>query len=243
MHALLLASVKNNASWCETVSAGQGHLGKTTDKLWYNTGQVPMYYPNLVTLDPQLCAEYDQVIAQLSALDPQPNWGIKDSFASLPLDSKGFFEHFSASWFSRSEQLALGVQQDSDSEILVIKTVAQLQQWERAWSGSQNISSTGTAIFADQLLQQDRVVFLATLKNNKLINGMIAFSDSGVISISNLFSLELSDFSLLAPLIERSWQLLGRQAIVGYDDPQQIIKAKDYGFNSIGDLTVWLKNA
>ncbi|OUS32702.1 hypothetical protein A9R01_10680 ['Osedax' symbiont bacterium Rs2_46_30_T18] len=240
MHVHLLAAIRNNAAWCEAVSAAQGRAGKTTDKLWYNSNQVPMYYPNLVTIDPWPCAEYDQVIQQLCTVPPQGNWGIKDSFANLDLELQGFFELFSASWFSVSQSSTLT--HPSDSSVFVVKTAEQLQQWERAWSDSQNLTSTGNTIFADKLLQHPGIVFLATLKNDKLINGMIAFSDSGVISISNLFSLQLSNFSAVAPMLERSRQLLGAAPIVGYDDPQQLLKAQDYGFKAIGNLKVWLKN-
>ncbi|EPJ43330.1 MAG: hypothetical protein OFPI_43350 [Osedax symbiont Rs2] len=83
-------------------------------------------------------------------------------------------------------------------------------------------------------------MFLARLKNDKLINGMIAFSDSGVSVI--FFSAVVWFF--LACADDRAQQAVARHcSLVGYDDPLHIIKAQDYGFKAIGNLKVWLKNA
>src|SRR5579885_718955 len=88
---MLLAAVRNNAEWCDSVAPGI-----FTESTWYSPRRTPEFYPDAITLRPDATPE-----DFLPHIDASPGCGVKDSFAALDLTRYGFVELFRAQWIHR----------------------------------------------------------------------------------------------------------------------------------------------
>lgn len=91
MHPALLAAIRNNAEWCDSVMPGV--FGEST---WHSPRRAPRYYPDAITLRPDATIE-----DFLPHIDSSPGCSVKDSFAALDLTRYGFVELFRAQWIHR----------------------------------------------------------------------------------------------------------------------------------------------
>ena len=93
--ALLHAAVINNARWCDAVCRSHGYPGEFTDRLWISARHTLPFYPNAITLSPDVTA------AETTAgQDPSRPYSIKDSFARLDLAPEGLTPLFDAEWIA-----------------------------------------------------------------------------------------------------------------------------------------------
>jgi hypothetical protein len=53
---LLHAAVVNNARWCDAVCRSHGYPGKFGGRLWISAGHALPFYPNAITLSPDVTA-------------------------------------------------------------------------------------------------------------------------------------------------------------------------------------------
>ena len=77
---LIRAAVRSNAEWCHAFSGTHGIEGRFDEALWSSPVRTPTYYPDAVTLRPEITVE--QV---LSCIDSGEGCSVKDSFACLDL--------------------------------------------------------------------------------------------------------------------------------------------------------------
>ena len=64
---LLHAAVLNNARWCDAVCRSHGYPGEFTGRLWISARHALPFYPNAITLSPDVTAvEAIQVAPRLS---------------------------------------------------------------------------------------------------------------------------------------------------------------------------------
>lgn len=54
--ALLHAAVINNARWCDAVCRSHGYPGEFTGRLWLSARHALPFYPNAITLSPDVTA-------------------------------------------------------------------------------------------------------------------------------------------------------------------------------------------
>src|SRR4051812_11656702 len=99
MLSLATAAARNNAAWVNAVARSHWMATRCDGSAWRADGRMPPFYPNLVTLDPEVDAR--------TLLDDLPRgaaqgWGLKDSFARLDLTSDGFVPVFEAVWIART---------------------------------------------------------------------------------------------------------------------------------------------
>ncbi|BCJ27884.1 hypothetical protein [Actinocatenispora sera] len=95
MNRTLLAA-RNNADWCRAMCRAHGLLSHDSDAVWSCAERTPPYYPDAVTLRPQVTA--DEVLA---GIDVGPGCSVKDSFGTLDLSSAGFVPIIEATWLYR----------------------------------------------------------------------------------------------------------------------------------------------
>ena len=74
--ALLHAAVINNARWCDAVCRAHGYPGEFGGQLWISAGHALPFYPNAITLSPDVTAA-----EATASQDPSRPFAIKDSFA------------------------------------------------------------------------------------------------------------------------------------------------------------------
>jgi hypothetical protein len=82
--ALPRAAVANNASRCDAVCRSHGHPGVFTARLWISARHALTFYPNAITLSPDVTAPETQ-----AGQDPSRPYAVKDSFARLDLTPEG----------------------------------------------------------------------------------------------------------------------------------------------------------
>jgi len=224
------------------ITKGHGKSGHFESGLWCNTNQVPLFYPNIITLDQKIGEAQKDIIDTITRINPKDNWAIKDSYAKLELEEDGFFELFESQWFYRSPELDLPKISAEKRQIVKIETETDLLLWEKAWSKHQPITPVEASIFPKSLLSKPDVVILASIQGDEFISGLIANKTDDVIGISNLFGLSLFEHEKMVPLLGVIWESLGRKSFVGYESSEDIERAVEWGFEAIGALKVWMKS-
>lgn len=242
LHSYLFKAIKNNAKWCDLITKGHGKPGDFESGLWRNTNQVPLFYPNIITLDQKTSEAQKDIIDTITSINPKDNWAIKDSYARLELEGDGFFELFESHWFYRSSEIDLPNISAENFQIVKIETDSDLLRWEKAWSKYQPITPVEGSIFPKSILSKPDVVVLASIRGDEFISGLIANKTDDVIGISNLFGLSLFEREKMLPLLGIIWQSLGRNSFVGYESIEDIERAVELDFEAIGALKVWMKS-
>lgn len=191
----------------------------------------PPYYSNLTVLLPD---HGEDITAQLRTLSKQfgGRVGLKDSFCELELEANGFETLFDASWIWREAGLQTGAggwQQ--------IETEAGLLDWEAAWK--QSGSPTPQRIFRAELLERPDIVFLARRDGDDIIAGCIANVSDACVGISNVFARAPSD-NVFAEAAAAVASVAPHLPIAGYESGQDLERARNAGFESVGALRILL---
>jgi hypothetical protein len=220
-------AARNNAEWCDAFCRTYGIAGRFRTDSWSSPVRTPPYYPDAVTLVPEIAA------AQLlSGIDASEGCSVKDSFADLALTSAGFRPLFRAEWLHRAPDDRRAASGRGWSRIA---TEQQLGEWESAWAGSPEAS----VFFRPALLAVETIAVLARYAGGRIVAGAIANRSATVFGLSNVFDtgedLE-SAWSGGAAAAEALW---GQMPVVGYDSGASLDAARRAGFDSIGELVVW----
>jgi hypothetical protein len=236
---LIAAAVFNNAAWCDAVCRAHGHPGEFSDTLWLNRAQVPPFYPNAITLMPGGAVSQVDII---SSLDVPGRWGVKDSFATLELASRGFTELFSAQWLHLASP---PVAPASGARWEQVQDASMLAAWEAAWRGppGDTPSDPAQSVFRPALLEDASIAFLAASLQGSLVAGAIAYRAAGVVSVSNTFFAVGAPAGLRAELLSRTLATFPGLPIVGYEHGEELTTWSTLGFQTLGPLRVWLKTA
>lgn len=167
----------NNAAWCDIVCRTHAVAGSFDQDAWTSRTRMPPFYPDAVTLVPEVSAP-----DLLARIDNSPGCSIKDSFASLDLTPFGFVVLFDAQWIVRrtaavrpsSADLLWGVVSDPESFVL----------WEQAWRGQDGPAD----VLRCDLVHQDAVTVLAGRDGGEIVAGAVLSRSLEVIGITNFFS-------------------------------------------------------
>ncbi len=74
--SLVRVAAQNNAEWCDAFCRTHGVVGRFRAGSWFSPVRTPPYYPDAVTLLPELSVEQ-----LLSGIDTGEGCSVKDSFA------------------------------------------------------------------------------------------------------------------------------------------------------------------
>ena len=140
----LTVAVHNNASWCEQVAKSHGIQSQWLEDVWYATGDMPPFYPNVVSLKREIKPE--TVSALVRELPKRCAW--KDSFGTLNLEEFGFKPIFDADWYGLSEYHFKEELIDSTG---VVSSREEQVQWIDAWGET----PAGSVIFRPELLREE----------------------------------------------------------------------------------------
>jgi hypothetical protein len=226
---LVRAAARNNAEWCDAFCRTHGISGRLRADSWSSPVRTPPYYPDAVTLLPEVAVE-----ELLADIDASEGCSVKDSFAHLDLADAGFRPLFRAEWLVRNAPEP-GVA--SEPQWSRLTSEEQLREWEAAWAGSQE----GSGFFRPALLADDAISVLAGYDGDRIVAGAVANRSATVIGLSNVFDaagdLNSAWLSGAAAATAR-W---GRMPIVSYDSGPSLDAAHEAEYRSIGELVVWLK--
>jgi hypothetical protein len=160
--ARTVLAIRDNAAWCDLVCRTHGIGTRVTAQAWTADRRTPMYYPDAVTLVPEL-----DVGELLGRIDRSPGCSIKDSYATLDLAGEGFQVLFEAEWIYRSAAPA-------DS-----------QAWEPL-RRPDDLRAFGDALLPALLTEPD-VAVRAVYAGGAVVAGVIAHRGERAIGISNAF--------------------------------------------------------
>ena len=227
---LLGAAVANNASWCDAVCRGQGYPGTFSSRLWSSTRHRLRFYPNAITLRPEVTAP--EVLAAAAPCQP---FAVKDSFARLDLAPAGFRLLAEASWIVRDG----GPDGPPDDGLCWDKVTSpgELADWETAWAGG----SGDGPVFRPGLLSDPRCAILACRQEDTIIAGAIVYAAGRAAGISNLFGTGLPPDRLWASIQQAVAGVQPHLPVVGYEEGASLEAARQAGFRVLGPLRVWVR--
>lgn len=220
----LTQAINNNLIWCQTVAKRHQVQGEEQQAYWQASAAMPTFFPNLVTLKPQLTSE-----ALIADLPKQGTFFIKDSFARLELESAQFIKLFDAQWYCAS-QLANLTHSDTETKVTTVTDAEGLKQWEQLWRGEESFEPVYPCVFLDN----DTIGFLLAENHDKRA-GVTYFFDGQSVGVYNLWG----DKTLFTELLNHIHQLFPKQLIVGYGDQDEIEQLQPLGFEPLAPLAVW----
>jgi len=227
--ALVRTAARNNAEWCDAICRTYGIAGRFGADSWSSPTRTPQYYPDAVTLLPGVA-----VSQLLSGIDAGAGSSVKDSFADLDLAVAGFRPLFHAEWLHRA---AGGSRAVSGRRWSTVTTEQQLGEWESTWPGSPE----APAFFRPAVLADEAIAVLARCDNGRIVAGAIANRGATVIGLSNVFDATGDLESAWLGGAAAATALWGQMPFVGYGSGASLDAAHQAGFDSIGELVVWLK--
>jgi hypothetical protein len=229
----LHAAVINNARWCDAVCRSHGYPGEFTGRLWISAGHALPFYPNAITLSPDVTA------AEATAgQDPSRPFAIKDSFARLDLAPEGLTPLFDAEWIALRPAPGDPAARDELSWEAVTNP-GELARWEAAWADGGNV----TGLFRPALLDDPDCAILACRRDGALAGGAIAYSTNGVTGISNVFKSGIADGSLWIGAVRAAATLRPSLPVVGYERGEDLAEARRAGFRVLGPLRIWARGS
>ncbi|MFD1143574.1 hypothetical protein ACFQ4C_20775 [Larkinella insperata] len=225
-NTLVELAAHNNAEWCDIVCKANGAPGHFDNSLWHSVHEVPRYYPNIVSLNPNCSLEkihplLQQIPGKIS---------IKDSYNALDLAVLGFTKLFDAQWLLAPEP------GNPPLDYQLITNVPELIQWEIAWG-----SGAVSGIFKQEILSNESVRFIAIYQKDQLVAGAVAHKSEGVIGLSNVFILSHDPKNCWLTCLAAAQTLDDNLPVVAYERGDVLAFVQSIGFNALGPLSVWIK--
>ena len=215
----------DNAGLCAAMWRAHGLGVELGDGFLACSGPPPRFYPNVVTIEPATSPQaVMRDIAERTAGASAP-FTVKDSFRALALEGLGFGVLFEAQWIHRPAGLAAG---PTRLDWRAVSGVAELGQWEGAWSGG----ADPPAFFTPAFLATPSVTMLAGRAEGEIVAGCVITVGADVLGLSNVFG-------EAAEAINAAATAFPHRDLVGYERGEALADALDAGFKVAGDLVVW----
>jgi hypothetical protein len=222
----------NNAEWCDVICQSHGARTRLDDVAWTSSTRAPPYYPDAVTLVPNL-----SVPDLLARIDSSVGCSIKDSFASLNLIDYGFRVLFDAQWIVFPDARRLPKVGRPAWELL--SDPEDFATWVEAWRGEDG----RTGVLRSDVLDHDSVAVLAARSADRIVAGAIATRSSNVVGISNFFAKEVITSAIWSGCLALARSHFANSTLVGYESGEELVAAQRAGFRNAGPLRVWIRDA
>ncbi len=218
------SAARNNAEWCEAVTRHWGGRSRFEAEFWINPGEAPIFYPNAVTLMPMEWVPTAIAVAE-------DGFAVKDSFASMDLAPLDYVPLFEATWIWRDPEPA---PRSGDATWRIVRDAASLSRWADAWQ-----EGTQATPFRPALLEEPNHAFIAGEVAGRIVAGCVASRSAAVVGISNQFGPD----DLAAGCLTAVQGFAPSLPVVGYEQRPALALMKSLGFQELGPLRVWLKEA
>ena len=240
MNDLRERAARNNAAWCDAVCRLHGLDVHLDERLWWTSSRSPDFYPDAVTLDPGVAP--DEVLIRV---DAAAGCSVKDSFATLDLQSAGFRVLFEAQWIGReADDTGLdhtvldrtGPGRTGSQAGLSWRPVldrADLDAWATA-------HGEADALLPTVLAQRDLRLWLAT-EGGELRGGLALNRGTAVVGVSNLFATGVDPALVWAGAAALGAETFPGLPLVGYEGGADLVQAQRAGFTSLGPLRIWIR--
>jgi hypothetical protein len=223
-------AARNNAAWCDAVCRTHGSPGVFADEVWTVPRRSPQFYPDAITLDPNVTAD-----RFLPRIDTTPGCSVKDSFGTLDLAPFGFGVLFEATWIC----LEAGSRATDDGRVrwAAARDAREVQEWATAWA-EPGVASP----FRPELLEVPDVAILAERDPTHVVAGAVLNRAAGVVGLSNLFTTNGDLDGAWNGAVAAARELFPDEAIVGYESGADLDAARRRGFVPLGPLRVWVND-
>ncbi|CAN7335783.1 hypothetical protein LJR027_001748 [Terrabacter sp. LjRoot27] len=233
----ILLAARNNALWCDAVARSHGVVCTLDDHAWTASTRTPPYYPDAVTLSPEV-GEYDV----LARVDDSDGCSVKDSWSRLDLSMEDFARLVVGEWVWLDPSTppvpapAAAWQR--------VTTPDAMADWVRAWASDPDAE----AILRPSLLDEPGVHVLGARASDDPADGTSPFVSGAVVNVTGevagLGNVFTSDGD-----VERAWGaaaaaargVVGGMPLVGWEAGAGVEAAVAAGCERIGPLSVWLK--
>lgn len=223
-------AARNNAEWCDVICRSHGVRTRLDDVAWTSSTRTPPYYPDAVTLVPDL-----SVPDLLARVDSSVGCSIKDSFASLNLITHGFRVLFDAQWIVFPNTWRLPKVRGPEWEL--VRDLEDFATWVEAWRGSEG----PTGVLRSDVLDHDSVAVIAARSVDRIVAGAIATHSSNVVGISNFFAREVNTSASWSGCLALARSHFGSSTFVAYESGEELAAAQRAGFRNAGPLRVWIR--
>lgn len=231
--ALLHAAVTNNARWCDAVCRSHGYPGEFSDRVWISPRHCLPFYPNAITLGPDVTA-----VEATAGQDPSRPYSVKDSFARLDPAPGGLTPLFDADWIAFVPAPG-GPLSGGDLSWDAVTDPGELARWEAAWADGADV----TGLFRPELLADPACAILACRRDGALVGGATTYTTDGVTGILNVFKSGIAGGPLWAGAVRAVAALRPGLPIVGYERGEDLAAARRAGFRVLGPLRVWARGS
>jgi len=224
-------AARNNAEWCDVVCRSHGAPTRFDADAWTSPTRTPPYYPDAVTLVPDL-----SVPNLLARVDTSAGCSIKDSFTSLDLSGHGFRVLLDAQWlvdtgWRRSPE-------EGGARWERVHAADDFAGWVRAWQETNG----PTDVLRAELLDHDSVAVLAAIDGDRVVAGAILNRSANVVGISNFFSDEGVTSPSWSGCLAFARALFATATFIGYETGDGLAAAQRDGFEIAGPLRVWIRD-
>jgi hypothetical protein len=226
--------INNNHALYQAVFGRLGVSFQRNDSIWYALEQTPPLYSNIVTRSPEW--RPDEIFHEINARfesEGWDEWSIKDSFGVLDLEPYGFTKLFDAKWMYLEPSKFEPAEEKTGLRYEAVDTVEVFENWLLAWDADKIL---GKGIFDYELMWD--ISFIAGYGGEEIVSGCIVNPSDGVRGISNIFAPDNSVkyWSGIIDFLD-----LFNNDLVGYE--RDFERLRELGFESPGDLSVWVKIA
>ena len=235
-------AARNNATWCDSVCCSTGGTTTTQSGLWWNVKPSPPYYPNLITVSPNV--DLTQLMDLLHELSRDGAViGIKDSFNTLDLTLSGFSVLFGASWIWRDPVRSQRNTSQRELRWAKIDSSSSLERWEQEWHPDRESGVLTQSIYGRSLLCSPEIGFVAAYAGSDLVGGAALTETEGTIGVTCTFFRGINPQNMRQELIAYIAETYPACPIIGYASGDELEAMKELGFKEIGPLRVWLGSA
>lgn len=231
-------AIENNHDFYEAVLADHGLQWIRSPLVSYCAQKVPTYYSNLVTRAPAW--QPDQAFRAIDETfrhDGWPDWSIKDSFAHMDLRPFGFERLFDAEWIYLEAASFVPAREASELRYELVRNADALSAWRTAWDANPQL---GKEVFYDSLLGDPKLRFVIGYRGAEVVAGCIVNKTDDVLGISNCFYPQ-KDILYWSEMVGFVQTAFGKTDLVGYERRDLVARLQGLGFESVGNLSVWLK--
>jgi hypothetical protein len=234
----LRKAIRNNCGLYEAVFGSRGIGFRSTDDVWYSTAETPPLYSNLITLSESW--KPDDVFRGIDLnyeKEGWEKWSIKDSFAALDLRGAGFKRLFDARWLYLEAARFKPAGEGRRLRYEILNGEDALSAWRAAWDSDESL---GRMIFDARLLRDPRVHFVAGYGERGIESGCLINRTDDVLGVSNFFSPgeRVAHWSDIVGFV---FDAVEPADLVGYERLAAAGELRALGFESVGNLTVWVK--
>lgn len=232
-------AIRNNNGLYEAIFRRNYLHHQKTNSIWYSLEKTPPLYSNLITLSTEW--QPDEIFRSIDLAyekEKWQSWSIKDSFGVLDLEKYGFKKLFTAEWIYLEFANFKPKPANPYLSYKILTHKEDLSAWRLAWDSDEQL---GKEIFVDKLLNDQKVKFVAGYQEDKIVSGCFVNKTDDVLGISNFFPTG-EEAEYWSDMINFIFNSIEKLDIVGYEQNETVNKLHPLGFESIGNLSIFIKH-